>query len=120
MKRRNFISSVLGADLALMSRPAFAQSSLETHSTNSSRKPTGRLARSYRILWDQNHGQEGFYNPPITPETEAQAHLGFFEGTPVDAYVCALGPDCGYTVAYPTKVKGVDFIVDRLNQGAKV
>ncbi len=108
MKRRTFLATGVAA-----------QSALGLSQTQST-KPPGRLTRNYRLLWDQNHGQEGFYNPPLAAETEAQAHLGFFEGTPVDAYVCALGPDCGYTVAYPTKVKGMEFIVDRLNQGAKV
>ncbi len=60
-------------------------------------KPSGRLQRKYRIMWDQNSGQESYYNPPMSPEKVAQAHFGFFEGTPVDAYVCALGhwPDGG-------------------------
>ncbi|MFN0168411.1 MAG: hypothetical protein ACKV22_18445 [Bryobacteraceae bacterium] len=108
MKRRTFLATGVAADAAL------------GLSQTRSAKPASRLKRNYRLLWDQNHGQEGFYNPPLTAETEAQAHLGFFEGTPVDAYVCALGPDCGYTVAYPTKVPGMEFIVDRLNKGAKV
>ena len=59
-------------------------------------RPANRVGKSYRIMWDQNHGQESFYNPPLEPEKVAQAHFGFFEGTPVDAYVGALGPDCGY------------------------
>ena len=77
-------------------------------------KPKGRLGKNYRIMWDQNSGLEGFYNPPISPEKVAQAHFGFFEGTPVDAYVCAPGCNAGYNVGYPTKVKGVEFFVDRL------
>ena len=84
------------------------------------REPDGRLAGSYRIMWDQNHGHESFYNPPMEPDKMAQAHLGFFEGTPVDAYVCALGPDCGYTVSYPTEVEGMEVIVDRYNRGARL
>ena len=44
--------------------------------------------------------------PQRGPKKMAQAQLGYFEGTPVDAYICSLGPDCGYTVAYPTKVPG--------------
>ncbi len=83
-------------------------------------KPLSRLGKTYRIMWDQNGGLEGFYDPPISPEVEAQAHLGCFEGTPVDAYVCAVGPDAGYTTSYPTKVPGMEFIVDRLNAGATV
>lgn len=66
-------------------------------------KPAGRLGKSYRIMWDQNHGHESIYNPPISCEKIAQGHFGYFEGTPVDAYVCAIGPDCGYAVSYPTK-----------------
>ena len=67
-------------------------------------KPAGRLGRSYRVMWDQNSGMECYYNPPMTPEKVAQAHVGFFEGAPVDAYVCALGANAGYSVGYPTKV----------------
>ncbi|MSP14745.1 MAG: hypothetical protein EXR62_17525 [Chloroflexi bacterium] len=93
---------------------------LLTHELNKTGKPTNRLGKTYRIMWDQNHGQESFYNPPIDPVKVAQAHFGYFEGTPVDAYVCALGPDCGYTVSYPTQVPGMEFIVDRFNRGAKV
>ena len=81
-------------------------------------KPQDRLGKSYRIMWDQNHAEESYYNPPMTPEQVAQAHLGYFEGAPVDAYVCSMGPDCGYTVSYPTQVEGMEFLVDRLNQGA--
>ena len=77
-------------------------------------KPPNRVGKSYRIMWDQNSGLEGFYNPPMRPEKVAQGHLGFFEGTPVDAYVCALGCNAGYNVGYPTKVKGMEFFVDRL------
>ena len=83
-------------------------------------KPAGRLGKTYRIMWDQNGGQEGYYNPPMSPEKVAQAHFGFFEGTPVDAYMCALGPNCGYTVVYPTKVRGMESMVDRLTSGATV
>ena len=80
-------------------------------------KPAGRLGKTYRIMWDQNHGQESVYNPPMEPEKVAQAHFGYFEGTPVDAYMCALAPNSGYTVGYPTKVKNMEFIVDRYNRG---
>ena len=80
-------------------------------------KPKGRLGKSYRIMWDQNSGLEGFYNPPMSPEKVAQAHFGFFEGTPVDTYVCAPGCNAGYNVGYPTKVKGAEFFVDRLRDG---
>jgi len=48
-------------------------------------KPPGRLGKTYRIMWDQNSGQESYYNPPMSPEKVAQAHFGFFEGTPVDS-----------------------------------
>ena len=78
-------------------------------------KPAGRLGRSYRVMWDQNSGMECYYNPPMTPEKVAQAHVGFFEGAPVDAYVCALGANAGYSVGYPTKVKNMECYVDRLD-----
>jgi hypothetical protein len=80
-------------------------------------KPAGRLGKSYRIMWDQNSGLEGFYNPPMDATRVAQAHLGHFEGTPVDAYVCALGCNAGYNVGWPTKVEGMEFFVDRLTSG---
>jgi hypothetical protein len=83
-------------------------------------KPSGRLSRIYRIMWDQNGGHEGSYNLPMNPEKVAQAHFGYFEGTPVDAFVFAIGPCCGYTVDYPTKVSGMEFIVERFRSGAKV
>lgn len=78
-------------------------------------KPKGRLSRNYRIMWNQDHGQESAYDPPISPEKLAQGQFGFVEGTPVDAYVCDIGPSCGYAVSYPTKVKNLEFLVDRFN-----
>ncbi len=78
-------------------------------------KPAGRLGRNYRVMWDQNSGMECYYNPPMTPEKVAQAHVGFFEGAPVDAYVCALGANAGYSVGYPTKVKNMECYFDRLD-----
>jgi len=83
-------------------------------------KPNGRLGKTYRIMWDQNAGLECFYNPPMDPAKVAQAHFGHFEGTPVDAYVCALGCNAGYIVGWPTKVKGMEFFVDRLTAGKLV
>ena len=77
-------------------------------------KLTGRLGACYRVMWDQN----SYYNPPISPERVAQAHLGFFAGRPVDAYVGALGCNAGYTVGWATKVTNAEFWVDRLKQGA--
>jgi len=82
--------------------------------------PTGRLGKRYRVMWDQNSGQAGYYNPPMAPEQVAQAHFGFFAGRPVDAYVGAPGCNAGYTLAWPTEVKNAEFMVDRLNSGAVV
>ena len=66
-------------------------------------------------MWDQNGASESKYNPPITPQKVAQSHFGHYEGTPVDAYVSAMGPASSYTVAWPTKVRNVDFSLDRFN-----
>ncbi|MBM3802029.1 MAG: hypothetical protein FJW26_06900 [Acidimicrobiia bacterium] len=120
MKRRTFLTTGLAVSTVATAKavaPALVSQSLPVAGAA---KPAGRLRKTYRIMWDQNHGQESFYNPPMDPQKVAQAHMGFFERTPVDAYVCALGPDCGYTVSYPTKVKGMEFIVDRFKQGAKL
>jgi hypothetical protein len=81
---------------------------------------TGRLDKRYRIMWDQNSGQAGYYNPPMSPQQVAQAHFGFFAGRPVDAYVGAPGCNAGYTLAWPTEVENAEFMVDRLNSGALV
>ena len=27
-----------------------------------------RVQKRYRVLWDQNSGQAGYYNPPLSPE----------------------------------------------------
>lgn len=83
-------------------------------------KQAGRLGKRYRVMWDQNVGQEGYYNPPLSPDRAAQSHHGFFEGRPVDAYVCSPGWSTGYTVDWPTKVPNAEFIVDRLSAGAKI
>ena len=71
-------------------------------------------------MWDQNTGQEQYYHPPISPERIAQAHFGFFEGRPVDAYVGAMGSNAGFTVGWPTKVENAEFIVDRLLAGKHI
>ena len=81
---------------------------------------TGRLGRRDRVMWDQNCGLQGFYNPPLSPEQVAQAHFGFFAGRPVDAYVGALGCNAGYTLAWPTEVANAEFMVDRFNAGAHI
>lgn len=81
-------------------------------------KPKGRLNRPYRIMWDQNHPYQSHYNPPMTPETVAQAHFGFLAGTPVDAYVCALGPDAGYVTAFKSQRTQMEFLVERYERGA--
>ena len=65
-------------------------------------KPQGRLPRRYRVMWDQNHGYESMHNPPMAPETHAAGHLGYFEGTPVDACAEGIGPDAGYVCAFPS------------------
>ena len=120
MKRREFLTSSVAAGAAVASLTSAASAAATSPQPSTSGKPPGRLGRSYRIIWDYNHGEESFYNPPMEPEKIAQAHFGHFEGTPVDAIMVPLGPDCGYTVSYPTKVKGVDFILDRYNRGAKL
>ena len=76
--------------------------------------------RRYRVMWDQNTGQEQYYHPPISAERIAQAHFGFFEGQPVDAYVGAMGSNAGFTVGWPTEVANAEFIVDRLLAGKHV
>ena len=82
-------------------------------------KPKGRLNRSpYRIMWDQNHQFQSHYNPPMAPETVAQAHFGFLAGTPVDAYVCALGPDAGYVTIFESQRTRMEFLVERYERGA--
>ena len=83
-------------------------------------KAVGRLGKNYRIMWVNDSNNVGNYNLPITPEKVAQANLGFLEGTPVDACVCCLGWNAGYTVDYPTEVPGMEFIGDRFNAGAAV
>ena len=133
MDRRTFIASGLATGTA--AAVSAAMPSIQADGPGSARpgglvgavasapaptKPPGRLRRSYRIMWDQNHGKLSYHNPPMDGTKQVQQHLGFFDGTPVDAYVCTLGPDCGYAVDYPTKVKGLDFIVDRYERGAKL
>jgi hypothetical protein len=85
--------------------------------TDQGKKPAGRR---YRVMWDQNAGQELFYHPPMTAQRIAQAHFGFFEGRPVDAYVGAMGSNAGFTVGWPTKVENAEFIVDRMLSGKRV
>ena len=36
----------------------------------------------------------------------------------MDAFVCTVGLNAGYTLSYPTEVDGMEFIVDRLDAGA--
>lgn len=80
----------------------------------------GNRVRHYRVMWDQNAGQELYYHPPMSAERIAQAHFGFFQGRPVDAYVGAMGSNAGFTVGWPTDVKGAEFIVDRMQRGAPI
>jgi hypothetical protein len=79
-----------------------------------------RVKKHYRVMWDQNSGMGGFYNPPISPERNAQAHFGFFAGRSIDAYVGAPGCNAGYTLAWPTEIENAEFMVDRLNSGAAI
>ena len=44
--------------------------------------------------------------------------FGGLAGTPVDAFVCTVGLNAGYTLSYPTEVEGMEFLVDRLEAGA--
>jgi len=81
-------------------------------------KPKGRLERTYRLMWDQNHPFQSHYNPPMPPETIAQAHCGFFPGTAVDANVCALGPDAGYVTAFESRRTQMEYLVERYDKGA--
>lgn len=73
-----------------------------------------RFNKKYRIMWNQNGGDEANYHPPMSPEKYVQAFLGHFEGTQVDAFVSGLGWCSGYQVIYPTEVEGMEFVVDRL------
>ena len=82
-------------------------------------KPDGRLQRDYRITWVDDSGcAVTDLNPPVTPARLAHRMLGGLAGTPVDAFVCTVGPNAGYTLSYPTEVDGMEFIVDRLESGA--
>jgi len=82
-------------------------------------KPAGRLHRDYRVIWvDDSGGAIAAVNPPITPARLAHVMLGGVVGTTVDAFVCTVGMNAGYTLSYPTQVEGMEFIVDRLESGA--
>ena len=81
-------------------------------------KPQGRLPRRYRVMWDQNHGYESMHNPPMAPETHASGHLGYFEGTPVDACAEGIGPDAGYVCAFPSQKTRMEYLVERYERGA--
>lgn len=83
------------------------------------RKPRGRLARNYRLTWVDDSGfTAAAINPPVSPARLAHLMVGGLAGTPVDAFVAAVGPSAGYTLSYPTRVEGMEFLVDRLNAGA--
>ena len=78
-----------------------------------------RLQRAYRIMWVDDSGcTTGAVNPPITPARLAHIMFGGLAGTPVDAFVCTVGLNAGYTLSYPTEVDGMEFVVDRLDAGA--
>ena len=84
-------------------------------------RPAGRLARPYRIMrYDDSGGGAERCQPPITPEELLQISFGGLAGTPVDAYVATIGPCAGYTLSYPTRVEGMELIVDRLKAGAVI
>jgi len=80
------------------------------------KKPSSRLQRKYRVMWNDDGGATHCYHPPLSPEKLAQIHMGYFDGSPVDAYLCAIGNAAGYVVNYPTQVEGIGFIVDRLKE----
>lgn len=83
------------------------------------RKPRGRLARNYRLTWVDDSGcTAAAINPPVSPARLAHLMVGGLAGTPVDAFVATVGPSAGYTLSYPTRVDGMEFLVDRLNAGA--
>jgi hypothetical protein len=83
--------------------------------------PRGRLRRDYRLTWVDDSGcTRGTVNPPITPARLAHAMFGGLAGTPIDAFVCTVGLNAGYTLSYPTEVDGMEFLVDRLEAGAVV
>ena len=82
-------------------------------------KTAGRLQRDYRVTWVDDSGcAVATINPPVTPARLAHVMLGGLVGTPVDAFVCTVGLNAGYTLSYPTQVDGMEFIVDRLESGA--
>ena len=82
-------------------------------------KPDGRLQRGYRVMWVDDSGcATAAINPPVTPARLAHVMLGGLAGTPVDAFVCCVGLNAGYTLSYPTEVDGMEFIVDRLDSNA--
>ena len=82
-------------------------------------KPRGRLARNYRLTWvDDSGSTASVINPPVSPARLAHLTVGGLAGTPVDAFVATVGQCAGYTLSYPTKVEGMEFLVDRLNAGA--
>ena len=82
-------------------------------------KPRGRLARNYRLTWVDDSGfTASVINPPVSPARLAHLTVGGLAGTPVDAFVATVGQCAGYTLSYPTKVEGMEFLVDRLNAGA--
>ena len=84
-------------------------------------KTNRRLKRNYRITWVDDSGiGANMVNPPISPQRLQHAIVGRLAGTQVDAFVCTVGNGAGYTTSYPTEVDGMQFIVDRLEAGAKL
>ena len=82
-------------------------------------RPDGRLRRDYRLTWVDDSGCAiSSVTPPVTPARLRHAMFGGLAGTPVDAFVCTIGLNAGYTLSYPTDVEGMEFLVDRLEAGA--
>jgi hypothetical protein len=76
--------------------------------------------KKYRLLWNDDGGELGCYPPPVGVDKLKKIINDRFEGTAVDAFFCDLGPCAGYTTAYPTRLKGMDFIIDKYNSGARL
>jgi len=76
--------------------------------------------KKYRLIWNDDGGELGCYPPPVGVDKLKKIINDRFKGTAVDAFFCALGPCTGYTTAYPTRLKDMDFIIDKYNSGARL
>jgi hypothetical protein len=76
--------------------------------------------KKYRLIWNDDGGELGCYPPPVGVDKLKKIIHDRFEGTAVDAFFCALAPCAGYTTAYPTRLKDMDFIIDKYNSGARL